>query len=77
MPELDWRWGYFGVLGTMATVAVSLWAYFAKRGFIGGPKIGRIPKALGLGVAGLVHLTTQPGRTVDRILRGQQRPPSD
>jgi magnesium transporter len=77
MPELDWRWGYFGVLGVMATVAVSLWAYFAKRGFIGGPKIGRIPKALGLGIAGLVHLTTQPLGTVGRILRSQHRPPSD
>ncbi len=77
MPELDWRWGYFGVLGIMATVAISLWVHFAKRGFIGGPKIGRIPKALGLGIAGLVHLTTQPLGAVGRILKGQHRSRSE
>lgn len=30
MPELDWRWGYFGALGAMTTVAISLWVHFAK-----------------------------------------------
>ena len=77
IPELDWRWGYFGVLGIMTTVAVSLWVHFAKRGFIGGPKLGRIPKALGLGIAGLVHLTTQPVGAVGRMLKGQHRSQSD
>ncbi|WP_309081385.1 magnesium and cobalt transport protein CorA [Zhihengliuella sp.] len=28
MPELDWRFGYYGALGLMAAVAVGLWAVF-------------------------------------------------
>jgi magnesium transporter len=72
MPELNWRWAYFGALGLMAAVALSLWAHFARRGFIGGPKLGRIPKALGLGLAGLIRLTTHPVDTVGRMLTDKQ-----
>lgn len=35
MPELGWRWGYFGVLLGMAVLAVSMLLYFWKRGWIG------------------------------------------
>lgn len=73
MPELDWRWAYFGVLGLMGTVAVTLWLYFARRGFIGGPRLGRIPKALSHGLAGLVALTTRPVSKVGRMLTGRDR----
>jgi magnesium transporter len=31
MPELDWRWGYFGVLGLMLVVALSMIFYFKKK----------------------------------------------
>jgi magnesium transporter len=31
MPELDWRYGYFGVLGLMATIAAGLIAFFRFR----------------------------------------------
>jgi magnesium transporter len=30
MPELEWQYGYFGVLGAMAAIAVGLVAYFRK-----------------------------------------------
>ena len=31
MPELDWRWGYFGVLGLMASLAVGMIIYFKNK----------------------------------------------
>ena len=31
MPELKWQWGYFGVLGVMALVGISLVVYFKRR----------------------------------------------
>jgi magnesium transporter len=50
MPELDWRWAYFGLLGVMASVALGLWLYFSRRGFIGGPRLSRISRGLGRGI---------------------------
>ena len=32
MPELEWRYGYFAVLGAMAAISLGLFAYFKKRG---------------------------------------------
>jgi len=31
MPELEWRWGYFGALGVMLVVALLMVFYFKKR----------------------------------------------
>ncbi len=31
MPELEWRWGYFGVLGIMLVIALSMINYFKKK----------------------------------------------
>lgn len=42
------------VVGGMAVLAVGLWLYFAWRGFVGGIRLSRIPKAVGLTIA---HLT--------------------
>jgi magnesium transporter len=68
MPELEWHWGYFALVGVMTTVAVGLWLYFAWRGFIGGPRIPRVDRAIGKGLGSLVHLTTAPVRGVlDRL----------
>jgi hypothetical protein len=57
LPGSTWRWGFVGLLAAMAVVAVGLWVYFARRGFIGGPRIRELPKAVGLG---LVHIGTAP-----------------
>ncbi|MEK8023025.1 MAG: magnesium transporter CorA family protein [Candidatus Hydrogenedentota bacterium] len=38
MPELAWRWGYFGVLGLMIVLAVILIAVFHRLGWIGSRK---------------------------------------
>lgn len=34
MPELGWKWGYFVVLGVMATVAITLLLLFRRRGWL-------------------------------------------
>ncbi|MGB9887942.1 MAG: magnesium/cobalt transporter CorA [Moorellales bacterium] len=34
MPELEWRFGYFAVLGVMAGLALALYVYFRRRGWI-------------------------------------------
>ena len=65
IPASQWQWGFIGLLGLMSAIAVGLWIYFSRRGFIGGPRLRELPKALGLG---LVQLGTAPLRiVVDRI----------
>jgi magnesium transporter len=56
MPELDRPWGYAAALGTMGLVGAGLWLYFSRRGFIGGPRLRDLPKAVGLGLLQLVAL---------------------
>lgn len=34
MPELEWRYGYFGALGTMLATTVGLYLYFKRKGWI-------------------------------------------
>ncbi len=75
MPELSLPWAYFAVVGVMASVALSLWVYFARRGFIGGPRLARLPKAVGTGLAGVVRLTTRPIGSVARMLVGSNHGP--
>jgi len=41
MPELRWRWGYFGVLGLMAVTLFGLLGYFKRRGWLGRDRIGK------------------------------------
>jgi magnesium transporter len=60
MPELAWRWGYFGVIVLMTVVGVGLWLYFGRRGFIGGPRLGAVPSLVGKGLVEFVKLTTKP-----------------
>jgi magnesium transporter len=31
MPELEWRWAYFGVLGIMLAIALLMIFYFKKK----------------------------------------------
>jgi magnesium transporter len=60
MPELAWRWGYLGLIGIMAVTGLGLWTYFSRRGFIGGPKLGSIPRGVGRGLSGIANLTVVP-----------------
>lgn len=51
MPELQWQWGYLGLLAVMSVAAVSQWTYFVRRGFIGRRHIRLSPWAVGRGLA--------------------------
>jgi magnesium transporter len=66
MPELGWDWGYYALLGLMAAVAVGQWTYFARRGFVGGFRPQRIPRAVG---KGLVRLARAPVDAASAIAR--------
>ena len=60
MPELAWEWAYFALLGLMAATGLGLWIYFARRGFIGGPKLRSIPRGVARGIGGIANLTVMP-----------------
>ncbi|WP_436795121.1 magnesium/cobalt transporter CorA [Actinospongicola halichondriae] len=70
MPELRQPWAYGSVLAAMVVIGASLWLYFVRRGFIGGPKIrdlarpakvaGRVGR--GLASAAMLPLRVTPGR---------------
>ena len=34
MPELHWKWAYFGALGVMGTVGIVMVAYFRRKGWL-------------------------------------------
>jgi len=74
LPGSGWRWGFLALLGAMTVIAVGLWVYFSRRGFVGGPKLRDLPKAVGLG---LVHIGTAPIRgvfgTIGRLVPSDER----
>ena len=80
MPELERRYGYFASLGAMAVIAVSMWIYFVRRGFIGGPKmsdLARPAKAAGRVGRGLASAAALPLRVTTRVFTSEtDRPPS-
>lgn len=45
--------GFWFVVGAMAAGAITLWLYFARRGFVGGPRLRDLPKAVGLGLVAI------------------------
>lgn len=70
MPELDEPNAYFVVLGAMAAIGLGLWVYFARRGFVGGPKVlsmRRVGRLAGKGLGGLAHLAFLPAQAVMRV----------
>lgn len=66
LPGSGLEWGFVGLLGIMAAIAIGLWVYFAWRGFVGGPKLRDLPKSVGLG---LVHIGLAPLRMAS-VVRG-------
>ncbi len=76
IPELQWRWGYFALLGVMATVAIGQWIYFSRRGFIGGPSLRKMTGVVGKGLA---FVALAPVRTVGQLIElgtgGRDEPP--
>lgn len=50
VPGADQRLGFWILVGLMALLALGLWVYFARRGFVGAPRLRDLPRAAGLGL---------------------------
>lgn len=61
IPGSAQEWGFWILVGTMALIAVGLWTYFARRGFVGAPRLRDVPKAAGLG---LIQIGVAPIKVV-------------
>jgi magnesium transporter len=53
LPFADSPNAFAIIVAGMSAVAVGLWLYFASRGFVGGIRLSRLPKAVGLTIAHL------------------------
>lgn len=42
--------GFWMIVGVMFLIAIALWIYFARRGFIGAARVKDLPRAVGLGL---------------------------
>ena len=72
IPELEWRVGYFVLLGTMAVVAVAQWIYFSRRGFIGGPSLRKLPGLVGRGLTNVALLPVRTVSTLRDVVTGDE-----
>ncbi|MGH8947207.1 MAG: magnesium transporter CorA family protein [Acidimicrobiia bacterium] len=61
IPLADRPLGFWLLVGLMAAGAIALWTYFARRGFVGGPRLRDLPRAVGLG---LFHIGVTPIKVV-------------
>lgn len=61
IPTSGESWGFWAWIGMMALLAIGLWAYFSRRGFVGAPRLRDLPKAVGLGI---VSVGTAPVRAI-------------
>ncbi|MGD2102923.1 MAG: magnesium transporter CorA family protein [Acidimicrobiia bacterium] len=61
IPGAGSTWGFWSLVGVMAVIGLGLWIYFARRGFIGAPRVRDLPRAVGLG---LFNLGAAPIRAV-------------
>ena len=50
LPATTSRWGFVILLAAMLLLAVGLWAYFARRGFVGAPRLKELPRSVGIGL---------------------------
>lgn len=61
IPLADHPRGFWILVGLMAVAGLALWTYFARRGFVGGPRLRDLPRAVGLG---LFHIGVAPIKVV-------------
>lgn len=61
IPLAEEPWGFAALAGVMVLAGAGLWLYFVRRGFIGGPRLRDLPKAVGLG---LFQVGTAPLRAL-------------
>lgn len=50
IPGAEHASGFWILVGVMVVLALGLWGYFARRGFVGAPRLRDLPKAAGLGL---------------------------
>lgn len=70
VPGGDLRTGFWGLVGLMAILAIALWVYFSRRGFIGAPRLRELPRSVGLG---LFKIGAAPIRAVTGGIRGREK----
>ncbi|HUW03173.1 MAG TPA: magnesium/cobalt transporter CorA [Acidimicrobiales bacterium] len=69
MPELENPAAYFIVLAAMAVVALGLYLYFVRRGFIGGPKLSTLTRGTSRVGRGMASMAVLPVRAVGTVVR--------
>lgn len=82
IPGAEVENGFWWLIGIMAVLAVGVWIYFTRRGFIGAPRLRDLPKAVGVG---LFTIGTAPirvvaggiGSTMRYVSRGPQEETGD
>lgn len=77
IPELEWRIGYFVLIGLMASIAIAQWVYFSRRGFIGGPSLRKLPGLVGRGLTSVALLPVRTVTTIIDVVAGDEPPPRD
>lgn len=53
LPLVEQDNGFWVLIGAMAVGAIGSWFYFYRRGFVGGPRLSELPKAVGILVRGV------------------------
>jgi magnesium transporter len=66
MPFLRQPWGFWLMMAAMGVVGVGLWLLFVGRGIVGPPRVPRVDRAVGRGLAQFIDITTQPVRAIGR-----------
>lgn len=69
IPLADQPHGFSSMIITMSVVAIAVWIYFRRRGFIGGPTLRDIPRFVGMT---LESLGSAPLRAATNLLRGPE-----
>jgi magnesium transporter len=52
LPLVEQESGFWVLIGLMAAGAMASWVYFYRRGFVGGPRLSDLPKAVGILIRG-------------------------
>jgi magnesium transporter len=70
IPLAEEPLAFWLTVGVMAVLAVALWLYFGRRGFVGAPRLRELPRAVGLGIH---HLGAAPIRAMTDGIESTRR----
>lgn len=74
IPLADQPHGFLSMMIAMSVVAIGVWIYFRRRGFIGGPRLRDIPRFVGMS---LESLGSAPLRAATNLLKGSESTDQD